>query len=129
MLKSISKQSCYVEKFILKFSHMYYVIIEIVWALDWFTTYCILLSSLLTIMNIIIRMLKTFHVAANGSSAVYMSSPSEIQQLSLLKHKEWVVNTVPCTYVCMVYIMYYNWGSHVTSNEQPTWTYFCNISN
>ena len=45
------------------------------------------------------RVLRTFHVAANGSSAVYMYSPSEVQRLSLLEHNEWVVAVVPyCVY-------------------------------
>ncbi|XP_065907134.1 syntaxin-binding protein 5-like isoform X2 [Dysidea avara] len=35
-----------------------------------------------------LRVLRTFHVATNGSSAIYMYSPSEVQRLSVLKHNE-----------------------------------------
>ena len=33
------------------------------------------------------RVLKTFHVATNGTAAINMYSPSEVQRLSLLKHE------------------------------------------
>jgi len=40
------------------------------------------------------RVLRTFHVATNGTTAVYMYSPSEVHRLALLKCYELVNITV-----------------------------------